>query len=97
MNAYKNNDFCAQKTSEFSSELELIVNDTKCSVEDAVNYLSARTMFYRAVFFEEDKIKDYLKVYTEASNRIYSKKVIRLSPDGFYINNQQIQIKDKKE
>jgi len=87
MNAYKNNDFCAQKTSEFSSELELIVKDTKCSIEDAVNYLDARTMFYHAVFFEEDKIKDYLKIYTEASNRLYGRKVVKISKDGIYINN----------
>jgi hypothetical protein len=69
------------------NELELLVNDTKCSVEDAVNYLSARTMFYRAVFFEQDKIKDYLKIYTEASNRLYGRKVVKISKDGIYINN----------
>jgi len=79
------------------NELELIVNDTKCSIEEAVNYLDARTMFYRAVFFEQDKIKDYLKIYSEASNRIYSKKVIRLSPDGFYINNMPIRTETLNE
>jgi hypothetical protein len=40
------------------NELELIVNDTKCSIEEAVNYLNVRTMFYRAVADEQDKLKE---------------------------------------
>ena len=78
------------------NELELIVQETKCSIEDAANYLSAKTMFYRAVFFEQDKIKRYFDEYTQASDRLYNKKVIKISEEGIFINNNLINT-DKKD
>jgi hypothetical protein len=77
------------------NELELLVNDTKCSIEDAVNYLDARTMFYRAVVDEQDKLKRYFEEYTKASNRLYGARIIKINEDGIYINN--IPIRTEKQ
>jgi hypothetical protein len=76
------------------SELELILNTTKCSIEDAVNYLSARTMFYQAVFFDQEKIKPYFREYIQASDKIHNAKVIKINQYGIYINDHQIQPKE---
>jgi len=77
------------------NELELIVNDTKCSIEDAVNYLSARTMFYRAVVNEQEKLKEYLSSYMNASNKIYP-PILKISQEGVEINHSPIRVKDKE-
>lgn len=75
------------------NELELIVEDTKCSIEEAVNYLSARTMFYRAVMDSNEKLEKYLSTYIQASNILYP-KMLKISPEGLFINNRPIKIRE---
>ena len=71
------------------NELELIVKDTKCTLEDASNYLSARTMFFRSVVSSNEKLEQYLEAYILASRKLYP-KVIKLSPEGLFINNYPV-------